>query len=1505
MKRPHAIMAKAFATTVRLVALAVALCLCANAATELTLNDGDTLTGVYEDYEITIAAGATVTFNNATVTRTNDNAAVVKTLGDATIILAPGSVNSVTHTKTDGYAGAGISPAVNYTLTIDGSGSLTVQGGCGSAGIGANSNYGSCGNIVIAGGTIVATGGEGGSGIGAGYYDCKCGDITISGGNVTASVLKSTGSYYPSAIGAGFIYGRCGDILICGGTITADASDPDDSYDNACAIGASNGTCGSITIVDGVERLVATKGTKALEIIGKGDSGATVGKVSRFLRFNEEYSNDGKTLTLTPGSDFPTYTVTWTNIDGAGAIDTTTVEYGLMPEHAAATKASDADFDNAFAGWVPELAEVESNTTYTAAFYPVPRARSTGGNAEWVFDTDGSLRSGAIDDNGSTWFRVSLPRPCVFTFEWKTSSEGNYDKLGFKVNGEDAYDTARNKIEPISGVKDNWATVSVVVSNSLDVLEWKYWKDNSGAGGLDCGWIRNFSMAPYEGEVRTLSVVPNYDGEATVNAYASKDCVLGVFPVVARHGYAFLGLFTAAEGGELVEPPYALSADTTLYAHWAKTTDFDTSDPGAPWTIENDGITWRTGAIGHSTNTWATYTVKRPCTVTYKWKTSTEVNNDPLVFYVDDVEQGRISGEMTDWADISLTFEDSANHVLKWVYYKDYSSTGTYDCGWIRDFVVTPLDSWAVTRDLNYEGAGELETRYVKKGNQLDVSEFPPLDEPREGYTCYWALAPWSGDALTNAVDISADTTLYAHWVKQYGFNEFDTTCQTPWTWLDDGSIRTGKIGNSTNTWATISVTGPCDVTFKWKASTESGWDPLVFYVDGAEQSRISGETEDWVSCSISVDSGDHVLKWAYYKDGGNVGRYDCGWIKDIVITTPDSAPYTVTWQNADGTVLETDADLAAGAVPAYNSALPTLAATAQYTYEFAGWEQDFELVSSNTVYTAKYTPTLRSYDVTWLDEDGTQLATETLFYGETPACEAPTKEATAQYTYTFAGWTPEVTTVTGDATYTATYNATINKYTVTWKDDDGTTLGTDTVAYGSTPSRADPSKAATAQYTYTFTGWSPAVAEVTGDATYTATYSETVNTYTITWLDYDGATLKTETLAYGATPTCATPSRADDTYSTYTFLEWMPAVASVTGEATYTATYMMHSKWTGQGTVYEPYTLTTPARIAEILALDEGSTPEIFVQTGGDVTAESISAQLPTGYAVRTTETPGIVKVVQTVTVVWYDEDGETVLERDDDVDIGSMPSFDGAMPTKAATKQYTYEFNGWTPIVVAVTGSASYTATYTETLRSYTITWLDADGSQIGTSTVAYGGTPTHAAPASAYTFTGWSPAIATVTGDATYTATFNHEVQLANLTGDYMAKDGDVLTGTTSHNVTIPGGVTVTFNGVSVAGAGGGADPVTPEFNAGGEAVTTKFEKGEGDTWKITAWGEIGNDASGTGVADGQINVYRGDDVDDVTTPVTPTITKKKSAVKVEMTVEAPSGKDSQFFRVDFGE
>lgn len=1278
----------------------------------------------------------------------------------------------------------------------------------------------------------------------------------------------------------------------------------------------------------------------------------------------------------------------------------------------------------------------------------------TGGDAEWS-KTDDVLRSGAIGDNESTWLRTSLQAPCVFSFQWKASSEEGCDKLYFTVNGEDAYDTEGNKIEPISGEED-WVNISVVVSNTLDVLEWKYGKDYAATNGQDCVWVRNFSMATYEGEVRTLSVVPNHDGAATVNAYAAKDCVLGVFPVVARNGYAFLGLFTAAEGGDLVEPPYALSADTTLYAHWAKTSDFDTSDPNAPWTIEDDGITWRTGTIGDSTNTWATYTVKRPCTVTFKWKASTEGDRDPLVFYVDGEERSRISGEMENWADISLTFEDSANHVLKWVYSKDDSATGTYDCGWIRDFVVTPFDSWAVTRNLNYEGAGELETRYVKKGNQLDVSEFPPLDEPREGYTCCWALAPWSGDALTNAVDISADTTVYAHWIKQHGFDEFDTTCQEPWTWEQDGSIRTGKIGENTNTWATISLTGPCEVSFKWKTSTEdSGYDPLIFYVDDEERNRIYGEMTDWGDVSLTFeDSANHVLKWVYSKDGSYTGKYDCGWIKDIVITEPESAPYTVTWKNADGTVLETDADLAAGAVPAYNSELPTQAADAQYYYDFAGWEPEFELVSSNTTYTAVYTATLRYYDVTWRDEDGTQLGTTNIVYGATPVYdgETPTKATTAQYTYDFAGWSPAIAQVTGDATYTATYTQTLRYYTVTWKDDNGSTLGSDTLPYGETPSRADPTKAATAQYTYTFAGWNPALATVTNDVTYTATYDATVNKYTITFKNYDGSTLQSGLVEYGTTPAYAgvTPTKAATAQFDYTFAGWTPSIVAVTESASYTATYTATSAdgwkvlnlseqtdaYTAQHRDMLTGTLSNNVKISiadgatvqvkdvTIEGVNDSSYPWAGITCEGDAWLVIEGTNVVRGFdghypgvlvpSGKTLTIRGAGKleaysngggygrqggagiggaagiaggniVIESGTITAYPgnraagigcgKDGhfgnitisggvvtahggsyaaaiggsyygncgnititggeiyaygggyydagigsgayascgditigsnitKIVAQRDDSDHIGSTYNGSHGKVTIAENLKRTYSSDGNT-----LTLEPDY---------KWNITWLSAEGELIEVTIVNGGAMPEYADQEKAadspyrYIFTGWSPALALAVSNATYKATFKKVVDLETATADYTAKNGDEIVGTTTHKVTIPGGATVTINGVSVAGAGsGGAAVPAPAFAESGLSEVVKFAQAEGGKWTITAFAEMSNESRGTDVSEDQIKVYSGDTIAALEAETEPmsegvTIEERKSAVKTIIKIapgESVTG--GKFFKVKFGE
>ena len=119
------------------------------------------------------------------------------------------------------------------------------------------------------------------------------------------------------------------------------------------------------------------------------------------------------------------------------------------------------------------------------------------------------------------------------------------------------------------------------------------------------------------------------------------------------------------------------------------------------------------------------------------------------------------------------------------------------------------------------------------------------------------------------------------------------------------------------------------------------------------------------------------------------------------------------------------------------------------------------------------------------------------------------------------------------------------------------------------------------------------------------------------------------------------------------------------------------------------------------------------------------------------------------TYSITFVDDDGETVLDGPKDVVEGVVPTYGGSAPTKAATAQYTYSFNGWSPALYAADKNQTYTATYSGTLNQYTITWKSEDGSETletdadqnyGTTTAFNGATPTKAATAQyTYTFDG----------------------------------------------------------------------------------------------------------------------------------------------------------------------
>lgn len=342
--------------------------------------------------------------------------------------------------------------------------------------------------------------------------------------------------------------------------------------------------------------------------------------------------------------------------------------------------------------------------------------------------------------------------------------------------------------------------------------------------------------------------------------------------------------------------------------------------------------------------------------------------------------------------------------------------------------------------------------------------------------------------------------------------------------------------------------------TVVWK-----NYDGTILEVD----SQVEENTMPTYDGAAPVKSGNAQYSYSF-----------TGWSPEITLATDDATytaqfsetlnSYTVVWVNWDGTVLETDADVPYGATPSYDGTTPTKPSDAQYTYFFSSWSPNVSQVLGDIVYTAQYGRITNDYTVTWVNWDGTVLETDVeVPYGTIPVYNGtmPVKDGDAQHSFVFSGWSPYIASVSGDVTYTATFDIEVNKYTVTWANWDGTVLETDAdVPYGATPAynSGTPHRDSTAQYSYTFIGWSPEIVAVTGTTTYTAQFESIENKYSVTWANWDGTILETDVdVPYGTVPSYdgTVPTREDSFYS-YGFAGWFPEESPVTGNVTYTAQF-------------------------------------------------------------------------------------------------------------------------------------------------------------------------------------------------------------------------------------------------------------------------------------------------------------------------------------------------------------
>lgn len=409
-----------------------------------------------------------------------------------------------------------------------------------------------------------------------------------------------------------------------------------------------------------------------------------------------------------------------------------------------------------------------------------------------------------------------------------------------------------------------------------------------------------------------------------------------------------------------------------------------------------------------------------------------------------------------------------------------------------------------------------------------------PGDPEKTGYT----FGDWYTDqSCTKKWDFEKDTvsdamTLYAKWTA----NTYDVTLNLNY----DGAAEPTKI--------TVTYDG----TYSALTTPERvGYDFLGWFTAQTGGEQVTADSK------VSITAPQTL--YAHWKEGA--ATYTVKHYQQNTEDITDNNNYT---EFESETLSGITGQLTKAAAKTYIGFAPAKA-----------FEQLPIKADSSTVISIYYDRL--TYTVTWMNGD-TKLTDETLRYGAMPnySGATPTKEGTG-HTYTFTGWSPEPSEVTGNVTYTAQFRDSLNTYDITYNLNNGTNApgNPSSYTYGTAVTLAAPTRTG-----YTFGGWfenadfsGTAVTEIPADATEAKTFYAkwTANEYTVTF-DANEGTVKPESKTvtydgtYGELPT---PTR-----SGYKFLGWFTDVTgtdkvTANNKVSITAAQTLYAHWAEDDSKY------------------------------------------------------------------------------------------------------------------------------------------------------------------------------------------------------------------------------------------------------------------------------------------------------------------------------------------------
>ena len=568
-----------------------------------------------------------------------------------------------------------------------------------------------------------------------------------------------------------------------------------------------------------------------------------------------------------------------------------------------------------------------------------------------------------------------------------------------------------------------------------------------------------------------------------------------------------------------------------------------------------------------------------------------------------------------------------------------------------------------------------------------------------------------------------------------------------------------------TSTYKGTSITSNLSRTYNYWTVDQSA---LEEKIEEAEKITNEKYTEDsYTNLQSKINSAKTYLN--NYPDGSNYPvkntTYDT-YISNIntAIDNLELKKFTIYFKNDDGTILNAEnSEYEYGSMPSYNGITPTKQKDNKYTYTFAGWDKEINIATEDITYIATYTKEDIIYKSTYKSE-GVAIKEFLYKYGEEPAYdEVPVKESNIQYDYTFDTWEVETDT-DGNKVYTAKYNSSLRKYTITFKNENDI-LEQKEVEYGNVPTYTGsvPTKNRTDTEVFTFSGWDKELQQVNKDEEYIATYTSNPRMYTSIYKTENGDELQKYIYNYHNEPAYegAIPTKESNMQYDYTFDTW-EVETDTDGNKVYTAKYNSSLKkyiitFKSEDVILEQKEVeygTIPTYTGSVPIKNRTDT-EVFIFNGWD--SEIVEVETDKVYNAVYNTTSRVYKST------YYNYDNSKITEFT--YNFEQEPEYT-EIPVRSQDNAHIYEFDKWV-MSTDNDGNKIYIANYKSKLRKYTITFKNGNDI-LEQKEVEYGNVPTYTGNTPTkektntkiFIFDGWDKDLKEVSQDEIYTATYKQE-------------------------------------------------------------------------------------------------------------------------------------------------